>query len=250
MWYRFPILILGTQLFAGKRGPVVDRAALERTGAKNPYVVRGALLVDQSRLPHRCACFAVIREHGNLRDALLIAPLGYRYFRDHCPRHRLQREHLRHVHRRHAKQQIVAVRAHGTGPRLDDKVGLVTSISQLATVCQQVLAKRTDEIVSINYFAEPAVIQKHLLPGERFEIDRLNGPIDRIGNQHLLGRRAHRVRRPRRAAPDQRRCRQKQRRGNKLDLEARHKRRNATDGKRIGSARRVLSNRHAMGRRL
>ena len=120
---------------AGELRAVVDRAPLKRSGAENPHVVRRAFLVGEARLPDRRARFAVIGKDGDLGDAPLVAALGEGDFRDRR-RHRLHERDLRHVHRRHAEQQIVAVGANGAGPRFDDEVGLVALVAQLAAAGQ------------------------------------------------------------------------------------------------------------------
>jgi len=69
-------------LVAGKGGPFVDRATLERTGAKEPEMFRLALREDQSRLPHGPSRLTIVGEQANLDDRTLLHLFGQGDFGD------------------------------------------------------------------------------------------------------------------------------------------------------------------------
>ena len=95
----------------------------------------------------------VVGKDGNLGDAALVSPLGNRYFWDGS-RHWLYWKNLRHIHRRYPKQQVISVRADGTGPRLDNVICLVPLCTQRAAACQQVLPQRAHKVIAIHDVAQ------------------------------------------------------------------------------------------------
>ena len=80
-------------------------------------------------MPDGPAGLPLVGEHRDLGDAALVAAFGERHF-GNGRRHALQRHELRHVGRRNAEQQIVAIGAHGSGAGFDDEVGLVAGVAQ------------------------------------------------------------------------------------------------------------------------
>jgi hypothetical protein len=87
----------------------------------------------------------------------------------------------------------VVVGADGAGARLDDEFGVVPFIFQHAAAGEHVLAQAADEVAAINHVDQFAIVEEDRLASQRREVDGVDGAIDGVGDEHLLGGGAHRV---------------------------------------------------------
>ena len=132
------------------------------------------------------AGLAVVGKHRNLCDASLIFSLGDGNFRNDRV-HRLYQRDLRHIHRRQAEQQVAAVGADRSRSCFNDEIGIFALFAKIAAVGQQVLTHGADQVILIYHIRELAVVKEYCLPRQRLQIHGLQSPIDRVGNQELLG---------------------------------------------------------------
>lgn len=159
--------------------------------------------MDNPGLPDRRSRLPVVGENRYFRDATLILALGDWNFGNHG-RYGLHERNLWHVHRRQAEEQIIAVGADGPCPAFHNEVGLLALIAKFASIAQQILPQRADEVVLIDHIGDFRIVKKHALAGERVYIHILHGTVNGIGNKKLLGGRAVGIGRARRSAAGKR----------------------------------------------